>query len=424
MSNYSKTQPFRFWCQKILPLVYDDSLSYYELLCKVVDYLNKVIENDNSLIDAFNQLKSFVENYFNNLDVQKEIDNKLDKMVIDGYFDTFLNNYFKNLKKRVFILIGDSYGENPFGYNGGWTTPFKNFSGLTEGVDCFTNCIGGTGFVKTGNTGKTFLDLLKAINLGTVNPDNVTDILICGGCNDVDTSYSDLNAAILSFRNYCKQHFINATINISMIGIFKSSSRRKLLLSTVLRSYQLSANYGMLYIDSTCCLHRYDFIGKDGIHPTSAGCINIGRNLYNALFLGEGVQLINYNEESLSGGDDITYGGTNKIYGFSNNGVIYFGMIKNTVLTFGTQISINNNSDIAIGNLKYSTLLENNNYPNTIPVQCVALQPSGNTVLTGYIYATDDGEKITIHLVIPNVIGEINACKQLQILPFESTIIF
>ena len=381
-------------------------------------------KNFDSLQDAFNDLKNYVQDYFKNLDVQEEINNKIDSLVADGYFDTFLNDYFKNLKKHVFILIGDSYGENPYEYKGGWTTPFKNFSGLTEGVDCFTKCVGGTGFVKTGNTGKTFLDLLKDINIGTVNPKDVTDILVCGGCNDVDSIYNDLNTAILSFRNYCKQHFVNANINISMIGIFKASGKRKLLLSKVLRSYQLAVNYGMRYIDSSCCLHRYDFIGEDGIHPTSAGCINIGRNLYNALFVGQGVQLINYNEESLSGGPNITYGGTNKFYGFSNNGVIYFGMIKNTVLTFDKPISITNNSDIVIGNLKYSTLLENNNYPNTIPVQCVALQTSGNAILTGYIYASDDGSKITLHLVIPNVTSEISSCKQLQILPFETTIIF
>lgn len=391
---------------------------------KLVEQWKAMQKNFDSLQDAFNDLKSYVQDYFKNLDVQEEINNKIDSLVANGYFNTFLNDYFKNLKKRVFILIGDSYGENPYEYKGGWTTPFKNFSGLTEGVDCFTNCVGGTGFVKTGNTGKTFLDLLKDIKLSTVNPEDVTDILVCGGCNDVDTIYNDLNTAILSFRNYCKQHFVNANINISMIGIFKASERRKLLLSTVLRSYQLAVNYGMMYIDSTCCLHRYDFIGKDGIHPTSAGCINIGRNLYNALFIGQGVQLINYNEESLSGGDNITYGGNNKIYGFSNNGVIYFGMIKNTVLTFDTTININNNSDIVIGNLKYSTLLENNNYPNNIPIQCIAIQTSGNVVLAGYIYASDDGSKITLHLVIPNVTSEISSCKQLQILPFETTIIF
>lgn len=391
---------------------------------KLVEQWKAMQKKFDSLQDAFNDLKSYVQDYFKNLNVQEEINNKIDSLVADGYFDTFLNDYFKNLKKRIFILIGDSYGENPYEYKGGWTTPFKNFSGLTEGVDCFTNCVGGTGFVKTGNTGKTFLDLLKDINIGTVNPEDVTDILVCGGCNDVDTIYNDLNKAILSFRNYCKQHFVNANINISMIGIFKASGKRKLLLSTVLRSYQLAVNYGMMYIDSTCCLHRYDFIGEDGIHPTSAGCINIGRNLYNALFIGQGIQLINYNEEPLSGGDNITYSGNNKIYGFSNNGVIYFGMIKNTVLTFDTTINIDNNSDIIIGNLKYSTLLENNNYPNNIPIQCIAIQTSGNVVLAGYIYASDDGSKITLHLVIPNVTSKISSCKQLQILPFGTTIIF
>lgn len=43
--DYHTLRPFRFWCQKVLPLVYDDSLSYYELLAKVVDYLNKTRED-------------------------------------------------------------------------------------------------------------------------------------------------------------------------------------------------------------------------------------------------------------------------------------------------------------------------------------------------------------------------------------------
>ena len=76
--------PFRFWCQKILPAVYDDSLSYYELLCKVVDYLNKVMEDDINVVNLVNELEDFVNNYFDNLDVQEEINNKLDTMAEDG----------------------------------------------------------------------------------------------------------------------------------------------------------------------------------------------------------------------------------------------------------------------------------------------------------------------------------------------------
>ena len=42
----NNTYPFKFWCHKVLPLVYDDSLSYYEVLCKVAKDLQTVIEHD------------------------------------------------------------------------------------------------------------------------------------------------------------------------------------------------------------------------------------------------------------------------------------------------------------------------------------------------------------------------------------------
>lgn len=48
---------FRFWCQKVLPLVYDDSLSYYEVLCKCVDYINKLIEQDTLTISEIDSVK-------------------------------------------------------------------------------------------------------------------------------------------------------------------------------------------------------------------------------------------------------------------------------------------------------------------------------------------------------------------------------
>lgn len=62
---------FRFWCQKVLPLVYDDSLSYYEVLCKVVTYINNLIESDKAIIDDIDALKdelSVVSDWINNFD--------------------------------------------------------------------------------------------------------------------------------------------------------------------------------------------------------------------------------------------------------------------------------------------------------------------------------------------------------------------
>ena len=52
---------FNFWCQKILPLVYDDSLSYYELLCKVVKYINNLIDSDKEIVDNVDELARELE---------------------------------------------------------------------------------------------------------------------------------------------------------------------------------------------------------------------------------------------------------------------------------------------------------------------------------------------------------------------------
>ena len=53
----------RIWCQKVLPLVYDDSLSYYEVLTKVVNKLNEVIalaeEQNESIEEALSEIESF-----------------------------------------------------------------------------------------------------------------------------------------------------------------------------------------------------------------------------------------------------------------------------------------------------------------------------------------------------------------------------
>ena len=108
MEDYSGIRPFRFWAQKVLPLVYDDSLSYYEMLCKVKDYLNNVISdltaveaNVDALDEAFEELQGYVNGYFDNLDVQEEINNKLDDMARDGTLSGLLAPYLAEFNSRL-----------------------------------------------------------------------------------------------------------------------------------------------------------------------------------------------------------------------------------------------------------------------------------------------------------------------------------
>ena len=60
---------FRLWCYKVLPLVYDDTLSYYEVLCKVVKYINELIEQDTVFDEEIEELQrelAVVQNWINN----------------------------------------------------------------------------------------------------------------------------------------------------------------------------------------------------------------------------------------------------------------------------------------------------------------------------------------------------------------------
>lgn len=51
---------FKYRCQKVLPLVYDDSLSYYEVLCKLTNTINELIDAvNNNFEDYFNE---YIEN--------------------------------------------------------------------------------------------------------------------------------------------------------------------------------------------------------------------------------------------------------------------------------------------------------------------------------------------------------------------------
>lgn len=135
-----------FWCQKVIPLVFDDSLSYYEAICKFMQKLNEVINalnNNAECIDElqgkyiilqnnfdalevkweefktyienkfntfkteittkeknfettinneFTTFKNYVENYLNNIDVQSYVNIKIDQLAESGYFSTLLTN--------------------------------------------------------------------------------------------------------------------------------------------------------------------------------------------------------------------------------------------------------------------------------------------------------------------------------------------
>lgn len=115
INPYSGQGSFRMWVQYVMPAVYDGTLSYYEQLCKVVAFLNNVIqdmdtaenniqnianvsnENTQRMLTAYTLLQKYVNDYFDNLDVQQEINHHLDEMAASGALSTLLAPFIPNL---------------------------------------------------------------------------------------------------------------------------------------------------------------------------------------------------------------------------------------------------------------------------------------------------------------------------------------
>lgn len=105
--------PFKAWLASNIPAVYDNTMSYYEELVALIKYLQDTVVpaiNSNAetitiLSNAIEQLKQYVDSYFDNLDVQAEINNKLDQMAADGSFDELLDKYFNDQSGYIDVIF-------------------------------------------------------------------------------------------------------------------------------------------------------------------------------------------------------------------------------------------------------------------------------------------------------------------------------
>lgn len=122
LKKYDGIPYLRFWCQKVLPAVYDQSLSYYEVLCKLAAFLNKMLEelekmqdNIDALHKAYKDLQDWVnaeiarfeahmEQHFD--DLTKELWNKFEQYkndtntTLQQWFNNYATNTTNNLNKK------------------------------------------------------------------------------------------------------------------------------------------------------------------------------------------------------------------------------------------------------------------------------------------------------------------------------------
>lgn len=110
----------------IIPTSYKDSMSYYETLAWLCKYLEETViptvnQNGEAVQDLqglYIQLNNYVTHYFDNLDVQEEINNKLDEMVENGTFQEIIGEYFAlYITPEMYGAIGDGETDDTQAFN-------------------------------------------------------------------------------------------------------------------------------------------------------------------------------------------------------------------------------------------------------------------------------------------------------------------
>lgn len=151
--NIQKIKPsgiFTNYIYKAIPLAFDESMSYYETLCGILSLLKTQEEVVNNNADLLAELELYVQNYFKNLDVQTEINNKLDEMAQSGQLADIIAQYLQVSSILAFNTIED----------------MKKSTNLSENSFVETY-----GFYKLGDGGSAKYKIRKITNVDVI--DNV-----------------------------------------------------------------------------------------------------------------------------------------------------------------------------------------------------------------------------------------------------------
>ena len=103
------------WCNTTIPTIFDNSMSYYEFLCKMAGALKSLadeVKSDKKDIDANKKAIEMLREQLNNLDIAPEVQAALQKMLDDGSLESIIDdtilggvqNFQKSVEKSNTIL--------------------------------------------------------------------------------------------------------------------------------------------------------------------------------------------------------------------------------------------------------------------------------------------------------------------------------
>jgi len=265
MAGYKKIPTFKLWIANQFPYIETDfdAITNYELLQAVIKYLNTIIENENNvesnvtaLYNAFVNLHDYVTNYFDNLDVQEEVNNKLDEMVKDGTLESLLLNYTQVSK------VFDTYNDMMLD-----TSTYVNGMKLKTLGYHYVNDGGGAEYFVTNvqNTNKYQVSIGTNLWIELIIKDNTLHIKQIGAYGDnVNDDYNIFSSAI---------NFINGKYMTLFIDEGTYYLSQKLIINWSNSNYWIDFNGSYKIKGSGQFTSILRFSGKDGIDTTHTGIV-------------------------------------------------------------------------------------------------------------------------------------------------------
>lgn len=198
--NIQKIKPsgiFTNYIYKAIPLAFDESMSYYETLCGILSLLKTQEEVVNNNADLLAELELYVQNYFKNLDVQTEINNKLDEMVKDGTLEEIIAQYVNLASVLAYNSVADMKNSTNL-INGSFVKTYGFYS-LNDGGGAYYKIRNVTTSDNVDNA--TLIAINNTLVAELIKP-SVVDLKIIGVKGDGITDDTELiNLGLSKFNN-------------------------------------------------------------------------------------------------------------------------------------------------------------------------------------------------------------------------------
>ena len=326
MNEIKKLRPFDKFCRSIgyIPTSYKVSMTYEEQLLWFCDFLqNEVVPVVNNNSEVVAELQDYMEHYFDNLNVQTEIDNKLDAMAESGELADIINQeIFGELNTQVeantgnisdlqtalttlestletnrnpidfysgknLVVFGDSFSQPdiPNSEDEYWVKQVCSATGLND----FNFAIAGAGFGRASNLLATQLTAAQS-QMTSTQKTNTAVVIVYAGYNDIvnDVSEEDILSNYIALITNIVATFPNAKIIVAPFNWqFGSLSRdyNNKIETLLVRMARDTSQYPVTFLK----LARYWLLGvatnfRNSNHPSVNGYKIIASFMIGAIY--------------------------------------------------------------------------------------------------------------------------------------------